>query len=170
MAPDWQNIVSNLGPRLENYFCASFAPEQAADLTQETLLRLVAKVRSGECHAQDDRSTANYAFGIAHYVRLESIKAIVRYPRAVEDTDQYISPNTSSEHGYLEAERAQLLRRAIAKLPDAEQQIILLLIDKDLSLQTIADILAMPLNTVKNYIHRAKARLRDSLEEMRHGT
>ncbi len=112
MYVDWRAIVENLGPRLENYFCASFAPEQAADLTQDTLIRLVNKVRIGECHAQDSKSMNAYAFGIAHYVRLESIKANVRLPRAVEDMDVHAASSATSEHAYLSNERVHVLRQA----------------------------------------------------------
>ena len=63
---DWEKTVADIGPRLFKYFNASFASETAADLVQETLIRLVRKQRE----FQSDKGTLiMYAFGIARRVR-----------------------------------------------------------------------------------------------------
>ncbi|HEY8269680.1 MAG TPA: sigma factor, partial [Pseudobdellovibrionaceae bacterium] len=67
--PQWHNIIKDLGPSLYRYFSASFATQTAADLVQETLIRLVHKQRRGE-FAAEKGSLKAYAFGIARFVRL----------------------------------------------------------------------------------------------------
>jgi RNA polymerase sigma-70 factor, ECF subfamily len=160
-ALDWDIIVPELGPRLHRYFCASFARATAADLVQEVLIRLVHKVRQGEYDASRG-SVASYAFGLARLVRLEELK---RTPRETFDDGSYLGYPSSVD---LEAEhiarsRALRLRRAIHKLKDEEQDVVLLMVDQHLSMPEIAEILSMPNNTVKSHVHRAKEKLRELL-------
>jgi DNA-directed RNA polymerase specialized sigma24 family protein len=76
---NWESIIIELGPRLYRHFCVRFSDEQADDLTQESLIRLVQKVESGAF----DSSKGNlrmYAFGIAHFIALESSKSVIELP------------------------------------------------------------------------------------------
>jgi len=50
---------------------------------------------------------------------------------------------------------------AIAKLPDAERQALLLFAWEELSYDEIADALGVPVGTVRSRLNRARARLAD---------
>lgn len=152
------DALSDLGPPLYRYFCGSFPALQAADLTQDCLLRLLEKCRQGKF--DPSRGTLRmYAFGIAHFIRLEHRK---------EPAWEELVDNQGKDPDLVER---LALRRAIARLPEAERAVVLLLVDKDLSLAEIGEILALPLNTVKSHVHRAKRNLREILrqEGCRHG-
>lgn len=153
---NWNAVVEGLGPKLFRYFRARFSHEQASDLTQETLIRLVQKARSGEFNPA--RGTLRmYAYGIAHFVALEALKSGVREEIAE------LEPDFTLEAECLERQRARLLRSALIRLEPVQTQILSFMIDEELSLTDIAQLLALPLGTVKSHVHRAKARLREIL-------
>jgi RNA polymerase sigma-70 factor, ECF subfamily len=159
---DWDKIVKEIGPRLYRYFCGNFPPSIASDLVQETFIRLVRKVESGS-YNEKKGSIASYAFGIAFYIRKEAYKAA---PKGEIDLENIINfpVETTLQDELVEAnEEKQRLRLAISKLPESEKEVILLLIDEDLTLEEIGNILHMPLGTVKSHVHRAKEKLRKEL-------
>jgi RNA polymerase sigma factor (sigma-70 family) len=155
---DWNEIVEDLGPRLYRYFCARFNQQSADDLTQETLVRLVRKVNTKQF--DPDRGTLKMlAFGIAHYVALES-----RNPVLAADVDDFeilenIKSETNFENDFIRFDLASKVRHHFDKLSEIEQQILALFIDQDLMLIEISLIVQMPQGTVKSHVFRAKNKL-----------
>ena len=170
MAIDWNEFVQTVAPRLYRFFRARYAADGADDLVQEVLIRLVGKVNSG---AYDPKhgTLAAYSFGIAHFVAREAFTSR-RRTREDLDIDEPRAENFADERVEIErdfesAQQADVLRRAIAKMSESEQEILALLVDRDLTLFEIAQILGMPLNTVKSHMRRAKPKLRQELEFLR---
>lgn len=159
---DWDDAVGRLGPPLFSYFRASFPKSIADDLVQETLIRLVRKTRSHEYQSQLG-TLKSYAYGIAHFVRLEALRASskIQYLPDFWDRDLETPESESPDQIVL----VRQLRKAISKLPETQCQIVLLTLDRDLTLPEIAQILSIPLNTIKSHIHRAKAQLKLLLNE-----
>jgi RNA polymerase sigma-70 factor (ECF subfamily) len=159
MAMNWNQTVAEIGPRLFRYFSASFSAEQASDLTQETLIRLVRKYEAG---AFDSRkgTLVMFAYGIARLVRLEAWKAAPTELPLNAETDA--AADSESLEG---ARQVKRLRLAIQDLNEPQREILLLHIDEELTLQEIGTLMALPLNTVKSHVHRAKEVLREKLRE-----
>ena len=63
------------------------------------------------------------------------------------------------------AQRQSVLNAALAGLPDAERQALRLAFFEELSHAEVADLLELPLGTVKTYIHRARHELRIALAD-----
>ena len=159
---NWNEVVRTVGPKLHRFFRLRFAAADAADLVQETLIRLVRKVESG---AYDPRqgSFAAYAFGIAYYVQKEALKARRGDNADVEAlADAADSAPSPEEYAAASAETARL-RQATLALSEIERAVVGLLLDRDLSLGEIAAILDLPCGTVKSHVHRAKDKLRQAL-------
>lgn len=154
---DWDSIVETLGPKLYRYFVARFDDLLADDLTQETLVRLVSKFNRGEYDNQKG-SIDMWAFGIARFVRLEEIR---RSRKSSTQTVSYFRNEEESSFMNNQEKKSELnhLRFSIGYLPEPQQEIILLMIDKDMSIQDISDHLDMPVGTVKSHTHRAKKAL-----------
>ncbi len=55
------------------------------------------------------------------------------------------------------------LDRAIARLPEKQQQVVTLFYLQERSYEEVAEMLAMPLGTVKTLLHRARSRLQEQL-------
>ena len=61
-------------------------------------------------------------------------------------------------------EHAQIVRAAVAELPDRQREAIALYAFEQMTYREIAEVLDMPINTVKTLIHRARAALARALE------
>jgi RNA polymerase sigma-70 factor (ECF subfamily) len=154
---DWNATVRELSPGLLSYFQVAYPRQVAADLVQEVFLRMVLKVRAGTF----DREKGNlrmYAYGIARLVRLEGRRKEIS-PVSSFDPDAIAHANIEQQRD----DQAQL-RWAVSKLKPVEQDVILLLLDRDLSLTDIGILLNMPAGTVKSHMHRAKVTLKEILQ------
>ena len=170
---DWNVVVRRDGPKLFRYFCARFDHQQAADLVQEVLLRLVRKERTQGFQLASDNFTA-YALGVAHFVAREAFKKHKRLKENLisdygvfEGIAEVIS-GASADDDLMKARQAEMLRRAIGNLTLPAQEILSLLVEQDLNLQDIASILSIPLNTIKSHIHRSKEKLKIELSQLQH--
>jgi RNA polymerase sigma-70 factor (ECF subfamily) len=65
------------------------------------------------------------------------------------------SPGASAESGELD----RTLARVIAELPEKQRQAVTLYYLQERSCEEVAEMLAMPVNTVKTHLHRARAKL-----------
>lgn len=156
----WHSIINDLGPSLFRYFSGCFASQVASDLVQETLIRLVHKHRRGDFQAEKGSLKA-YAFGIARYVRLEGLK---EHPGFDLVEDEEILEAHPKDAFVDHSDPVAHLRWAIGRLRPVEQELILLMIDEELSLEQMAVALSLPVGTVKSHIHRAKENLRRIME------
>ncbi len=71
-------------------------------------------------------------------------------------------PDQAAEHASL----ARLTRRALAGLSDAQRQVLSMAYFRDLSHRDIADMLQLPLGTVKSHCRRGLTRLRRALVDI----
>lgn len=162
MTIDWNQEVESLGPALLRYFLAAgLSRPQASDAVQEVLIRLVQHTQDGSY--DETRGTLRmYAFGIARFVKLEKRREGVG-EELHGDPVEYAKDTTNEEADREEREEQSLLRRCIRSLGQPEQDILLLLIDRELKLEEIGKILKMPVGTVKSHVHRAKEKLRAAM-------
>lgn len=167
---DWNSIVEQLGPGLLRYFLGYFPRQIASELVQETILRLVRKVEGGQ-YEPAKGGLIKFAYGIARFVKLETLKGL--RPETLSETavlQTADSQSRSPEEAYEHEDRLSRLRRHLTRLPEIQRDIFLLVLGDDLRLPEVAEILGMPLGTVKSHIHRAKSTLFESMraeEEMK---
>lgn len=76
---------------------------------------------------------------------------------------QYPSPEPSPLERACVNEQMDRVRRAVAALPDRQREAIALYAFEEMTYQQIADVLDLPINTVKTLIHRARASLAASV-------
>ena len=77
-----------------------------------------------------------------------------------------VDPGPGPGHGAEQAERCLCVRQAIDAL-DEEHRAVLILREMDgCCYETIAEILDLPIGTVRSRLHRARLRLRDLLKEV----
>ena len=63
------------------------------------------------------------------------------------------------------AELDEAFQRAIAQLPPEQRTAILLVVQQELPYEDIAEIMGVPVSSVKTWIHRARSRLRELLKD-----
>jgi RNA polymerase sigma-70 factor (ECF subfamily) len=74
-------------------------------------------------------------------------------------SDRPAPPETATAH-----ERQAVIRSAIAQLPERQREAVALYTFEQMTYREIAEVMQMPINTVKTLIHRARANLARALE------
>ena len=133
------------GRRLNN-------PERAEDLTQETFLSVI----RGAARYEPRALVRTYLLGIA----LKLLAAERR--RFLTSTTQRQSAPESKTDGTREA--ALWVRQAMEKLDAPDREILMLREYEELSYSDIAELLRIPLNTVRSRLFRSRLALKSYLE------
>lgn len=147
------------------------APDLAGDVTQDTFLRAYRSIDT----FQNDNGVGfrSWLLRIASNRALDVLRSQKRRPAdsldaAMDDEDSNWSPEDSSESPLAFAERgdlAQHLERALGQLPPDQRMAIILSDIQGYSYDEIAGITGVAPGTVKSRLHRARARLRDVLQD-----
>lgn len=82
--------------------------------------------------------------------------------RGEEPTSHETGPSESLER----QERSRLVREAIAALPEEHRMVLVLREIDGCCYETIAEILQLPIGTVRSRLHRARLQLREKLKEV----
>jgi RNA polymerase sigma-70 factor (ECF subfamily) len=139
--------------------------DRAEDLAQETLIKLWRKA------AQYDpqRATASaWVYAIARNISVDEIRREGRANSWIEEDSVLEEENNDEpERQLLVAEREAHVRSSIVALPDEQLRVIRLSFFDGLAHAEIANLLGIPLGTVKSRIRLALQRLRDRLGELK---
>ena len=143
-------------PILNYLFRMSRNRAQAEDLVQETFLRLWKALAGYEPTAK----VSTYVFHIAHNLFLND--AARRREKPLEGADEPMRADPASDLQRREMESA--VKRAVEKLPDGEREVLLLSEFEGFKYAEIAEVLGIPVGTVKSRMFSAVQRLRESLK------
>lgn len=138
------------------FFCRRVAnPANAEELTQETFFALLRAARRYEPRALFH--TYLYAIGFkilrAHRRKAAFRAAFLGHRKSLPDP----SKQDATESGLW-------VRRAVEKLDPLDREIVMLREFEELSYAEIADLLRLPLNTVRSRLFRARTALRELLD------
>ncbi len=150
--------------------------ERAEDLAQETFVKVLNALES----YRPEYKFSSWIFKIANNAAIDHLRrkeldtlSLDGAPDAVtserrQGTSLQIADQSESPLQELEArELGEVIERAIAQLRPEYRSCILLRHVQGYAYEEIADMLDLPLGTVKTYIHRARAELRTLLESTR---
>jgi RNA polymerase sigma-70 factor (ECF subfamily) len=141
----------------------------ADDITQLTFITAYQKLslfRGG--------SFRSWLFKIARNRSFDEMRRAKRHPtiplegssEEAEDRDMLsFLPNTAPlpEDVFIAAENAFLIERVLEQMPDAYQQVLRLVDMEDMDYQEAAEVLNLPLGTVKSRLARARLKLRENI-------
>ena len=96
-------------------------------------------------------------------LRAERVRRVV-VAQSESNSGNVVSNNPSPCDEAEGNEQTAIIRAAIGKLPDHQQEAITLYAFEEMSYREIAEVLEMPINTVKTLIYRARASLAQSLD------
>jgi RNA polymerase sigma-70 factor (ECF subfamily) len=148
-------LVRAWHPPVWSYVRRMLGPVDADDVTQEVwiaVLRGLPRLR------QTDRFTP-WIFTIARRAVANRLREEYARPEVAVDAER-VEPDTSAAL----ADRAEV-EAGLAELPVREREILSLFYLQDLSLQTCAEILDLPIGTVKSRLSRARRLLREELTQ-----
>ncbi len=140
--------------------------EDARDIVQEAFVQAFLKLESFRRHSAFYTWLYRIAFNAAMTSRRKR-RPTLSVNRAkesgnVEPADDEDEPAESLER----KERCRQVRHAIGQMPE-EYRIVLVLREIDgCCYETIAEVLDLPIGTVRSRLHRARMHLRDQLKEM----
>jgi RNA polymerase sigma factor (sigma-70 family) len=141
--------------------------DQASEVASETFARAFTKRGSFRPAAVD---ALPWLLGIASKLILHERRRFARYLAAVErvsselHTADHASELGSADRRLDAATDWSRMRAALLALSDTDRELLLLVAWDELSYESAAAVLELPLGTVRSKLHRAKARLRELLE------
>ena len=136
--------------------------EAAADLLQEVFLRL----HRFASHIDSGRPLEPWLYRMTTNLSYTWVKRHNRLLRPLEDVADWITGNRKD----IPAVRSEMneswrqIQQAIATLPLSHRGVVVLYYIDDLSIQEIAEILNIPVGTVKSRLHYSRQALRKSLD------
>lgn len=173
-------LVERYGRTLRRYFQRrELSPEDAEDLTQETLIR----VFRAEAQFSSRSELEAWLFEIARNVALNRVRERTALKRSavVVSLDETAAPGDDAQNmaprrepeseepdalaRLLQDERFERLAAALDELPPQMRQCVRLRVDQGRKIEEIATLLNISPNTVKSHLHHAKPRLRALLED-----
>lgn len=145
-------------------------PQDAADMTQDAFVRLL---RSLPTYRGETKFTT-WLYRLVTNICLDGLRRRGRPVDSLDaredddqalgdlltDTDRWAQPEDESEW----RESAGEVREALRRLPESQRLALTLHYFEEMRYDEIADIMRLPLNTVKSHIRRGKERLGQLLE------
>ena len=155
-------LVTRHQKMLLNFFARSGVQYDCEDLVQQTFLRLY---RYRDRYAPTAKFTT-FLFLLARQVWIDELRRRKRHERLVEGLASEPHPEfaapAAAEAG---AAGGMDLDRALAALPQGLREVVELGVYQDLPYAEIAEILKIPVGTVKSRMFNALAKLRTFLEK-----
>jgi RNA polymerase sigma-70 factor (ECF subfamily) len=146
-APLWRYIRRLLGE-----------DEAASETLQDVWIRVI----RGIGRLREGARLRAWIFGIARRTVMDRLRSRYGEPREADvDVGTLAAADIDSD---LEAE-SQLLHDELEQLPVIEREVLILFYLRELSLQELADVLAVPVGTVKSRLFRARRLLRERLHD-----
>jgi RNA polymerase sigma-70 factor (ECF subfamily) len=158
MHAHWPSIEVNI-PRLSRYARAlTRDTDDAEDLIQDTLLLAISKIHLWEA-GTDLRA---WLFTVMHNQYVDFVRRGVREGKraSIEAAD-----NIGYGANQQVALQLQELRDAVAKLPKEQRAVVVLIGLEGMRYEEVADILGVPIGTVRSRLSRARETLRDMMDE-----
>jgi RNA polymerase sigma-70 factor (ECF subfamily) len=153
--PDFHDLVEGEIPRLRRYARAlTRNADRADDLVQDTLVRAIAKAHLWQL-GTDIRA---WLFTIMHNQHVNLVRRDMR-DEATVDVDQ-LSSSLVATTDPTAARQLRELEQALARLPEEQRAVILLVGLEGMSYETAAEVLRVPIGTVRSRLSRGREALR----------
>lgn len=140
--------------------------EDAQDIAQEAFVQAFQKLDTfrgdAKFYSWLFRIAYNAAISMKRKSRLKTVSVEgVRENSGREPQDQH--PETAPSHALELTEQQTLVQRALAELPDEYRVPLILKEIDEQSYEEIAELLEIPIGTVRSRLHRARSELREKL-------
>jgi len=154
--------------RLYRYLLRLVAdPATAEDLFQQTWVRVMESIRRYDPR----RSFDAWLFSVAHNLAIDYLRK--SRPESLDEMlpsgqmrgDGLAATGPDPLDCLLEWERADAVSTALLQLPAIHREVLTLRFEEDMKLEQMAEVVQVPLSTVKSRLRRALDGLRHSLEQ-----
>ena len=145
-------------------------PDDAMDVTQETMVKAYSKLNSFDANS----AFYTWLYRIAVNTAIDSLRRKQSRPADSLDDSRYSEsgfeprskdPNTDPQKVVAAREQAEMIRSAIGKLSHKLRSVLVLYDIEGMSQEEVAQILKIPVGTVKSRVSRARGELRKILQK-----
>lgn len=156
---------------LANYFYKQcYDRTLAQDLVQETFLKILRSVD----RYRPEAKFKTFLFTVARNLWIDQHRSRKAAPRTISAdlpvteegatlADLVASEDAPATSRLADREAATMVRQALLDLPEGQREVWLLAVDQDLKQREIAEVLGIPVGTVKSRMNAAVTRLRGML-------
>jgi len=156
----WDELVSRYGRRLYALGLSRLRSVHGAEDLAQSVFATLAEHLTGGRYTEEGRFEA-WLFRIANN-RVRDVAKRRARDRTTETEHELARQHDQPTE---KDESARALRRAVAELPEAEQEVLSMRHQAQMSFHSIADALGQPLGTVLARHHRALGKLREMLKD-----
>ncbi len=166
----FEELISLYEKKIYNYcYRMTNSREDAEDLAQEVFIKVYCSLKSFKGKSQFSTWIYRIAYNtcIDKHRKKKKKQIVSLNPANDEDTRniELVSTDPLPEDKAIQRERYEKIQSCIASLKPEYRTVIILRDIQNYSYREIAEILHIPLGTVKSHISRARAALRDVLRE-----
>ncbi|MFN7997979.1 MAG: sigma-70 family RNA polymerase sigma factor [Bryobacteraceae bacterium] len=161
-------VISRYQHRLFRYLLRLVRePALADDLFQQTWLRVMERIRRYD----PERNFEAWLFSVAHNLAVDTWRRLDHEVRDEELESGEAASSRLPEGGpdalerLLNFERGAILAACMNEIPAIHREVLTLRFEEDMKLEEIADVVGVPLSTVKSRLRRALDGLRVALEQ-----
>lgn len=156
----FQELVAQHGRQVYNIALFTVQDQVlAADITQEVFIRIYRYLD----RFRGEAKLSTWIYRITRNCCLNQLKREHRY-RVMEDINPEHPAADTPESNYLQGEQRELVRTAVGKLPPHQRLAISLYYFHERSYQEVAELMELPLNTIKSHLRRARLALAELLQ------
>ena len=135
-------------------------PHDAGDLVQEAFIKVYEQLEKYD--GKGAFSSWLYRVAINHC--MDEFRKKRYQMKQVEMDEELIEDPKHPEVIFLKNEKSRHLERLISSLPEDERMIILLRYVNELTYDEISELAEVPISTVRNKLHRAKKKMRETVK------
>lgn len=148
--------------RLFNYYLRMTCDRASAeDLVQEAFFRVL---RSRQTY-KDGTPFLVWLYAIARNARIDQVRK-GRREVALENEETHRDSRPCADEAVVASEETELLKRAMAALPEDKRELLVLTRYENMKYEQIAKLLGCEVGTIKVRIHRAVRELREKYERL----
>ncbi|QFG00039.1 RNA polymerase sigma factor [Psychrobacillus glaciei] len=135
-------------------------PQNAQDLVQEVFIKVYNQL------GKYDRNGifASWMYRVAINHCMDEFRKKSYQMKQVEINEEKVVNTNHPEIIFLKKEKSRQIERLVSTLPEDERMIILLRYINELSYDEISELVEVPLSDVRNKLHRAKKKMRDTVK------
>lgn len=160
----FEKILFQYEKAIFNYLLKITGQKQdAEDLAQETFIKLYLSLDKIEI----DKSFKAWLYKIATNTAYDWLRRKKKQPflSNIEDIQEKIESETNKSDPAYYMEQKETVNAGLDKINPAHRSVLLLYYFQDFSYGEIADILGIPVNTVKTHLYRAKRSLKEKIQD-----
>lgn len=137
------------------------------DMTEDVVQEVLLQLHRSAPRFGGQSSFRTWLYALARNVCRHQCRKLRRQPARMGESEEYLREIPDARLGPLEAlahdEAIRAVRRAVDALPAAHRLVLMLRDWEELSYAEIADVLGIPVGTVRSRLHNARALLADRL-------